>query len=167
MKYLSLSLAPDNEKDDDINDESDVEDDGAAGGDDYETIEQLEEEEEVVSTSVRESEIASDDENEFLGDFSNTNCESIVLYRWRWWLKLQLQFILSRTSKGTANQEAATLIEKRSFGWLESWEELLGSLSKRRFWAKDDNRKWAVFQFNLSSHYRIYIVRNLFTSRDG
>ena len=47
-----------------------------------ETVEQLEEEEgEVVSTSDRESEMASEDENEFLGDFSDTNCESIVLYR--------------------------------------------------------------------------------------
>ncbi|XP_015775019.1 PREDICTED: uncharacterized protein LOC107353211 [Acropora digitifera] len=47
-----------------------------------ETVEQLEEEEEeVVSTSDRESEMASEDENAFLGDFSDTNCESIVLYR--------------------------------------------------------------------------------------
>ena len=47
-----------------------------------ETVEQLEEEEEeVVSTSDRESEMASEDENEFLGDLSNTNHESIVLYR--------------------------------------------------------------------------------------
>ena len=38
-------------------------------------------EEEVVLTSDGESEIASEDENEFLGDFSDTNCESIVLYR--------------------------------------------------------------------------------------
>ena len=46
-----------------------------------ETVEQLEEEEEVVLTSEGESEMASEDENEFLGDFSDTNCESIVLYR--------------------------------------------------------------------------------------
>ena len=46
-----------------------------------ETVEQLEEEEEVVSTFEGESEMASEDENEFLGDFSNTNHESIVLYR--------------------------------------------------------------------------------------
>ena len=58
-----------------------MEDDGAAGDDDDETMEQLEEEEEVVSTSVGESEIASDDEKEFLGDLSDTNRESIVLYR--------------------------------------------------------------------------------------
>ena len=56
-------------------------DDSAAGDDDDETMEQLEEEEEVVSTSVGKSEIASDDKNEFLGDFRNTNCESIVVYR--------------------------------------------------------------------------------------
>ena len=65
-----------------------MEDDGTAGDDDDETMEQLqieeeeeEEEEEVVSTSDRESEMASEDENAFLGDFSDTNCESIVLYR--------------------------------------------------------------------------------------
>ena len=47
-----------------------------------ETMEQLEEEEEeVVLTSQGEREMASEEENEFLGDFSNTNCESIVLYR--------------------------------------------------------------------------------------
>ena len=46
-----------------------------------ETVEQLEEEEEVVLTSEGESELASEDENEFLGDFSDTNCESFVLYR--------------------------------------------------------------------------------------
>ena len=46
-----------------------------------ETVEQLEEEEEVVLTSDGESETTSEDENEFLGDFSNTNCESFVLYR--------------------------------------------------------------------------------------
>ena len=43
--------------------------------------EQLEEEEEVVLTSDGESETASEDENEFIGHFSNTNCESFVLYR--------------------------------------------------------------------------------------
>ena len=58
-----------------------MEDDGAAGDDDDETIEQLEEEDEVFSTSVGESEIASDDESEFLEDFGKTNYESIVLYR--------------------------------------------------------------------------------------
>ena len=42
---------------------------------------QIEEEEEVVATSVGESEIASHDKNEFLGDLINTNRESIVLYR--------------------------------------------------------------------------------------
>ena len=46
-----------------------------------ESVEQLEEEEEVVLTSDGESEMASEDENEVLGDFSDTNCESIVLYR--------------------------------------------------------------------------------------
>ena len=43
-----------------------------------ETVEQLEEEEEVVLTSEGESEMASEDENELLGDFSDTNCETIV-----------------------------------------------------------------------------------------
>ncbi|XP_067041610.1 uncharacterized protein [Acropora muricata] len=42
--------------------------------------EQLEEEGEVL-TSDGESETASEDENEFIGDFSNTNCQSFVLYR--------------------------------------------------------------------------------------
>ena len=36
----------------------------------------------------------------------------------------------------------------------------------RRFWAKDGNRKCAVFLFNLSSHYHIYIVKCLFSCRD-
>ena len=47
------------------------------------TVEPVEEEEqeEVVLTSEGESDMASEDENEFLGDFSGTNCESIVLYR--------------------------------------------------------------------------------------
>ena len=63
-----------------------MEDDGATGDGEDETMEQLEEEEEeeeeeVLSTSVGASEIASDNENEFLGDFSNTNSESIILYR--------------------------------------------------------------------------------------
>ena len=60
-----------------------MEDDSASGDDDDETMEQLqiEEEEEVVSTSVGKNEIASDDENGFLGDLSNTNRESIILYR--------------------------------------------------------------------------------------
>ena len=46
-----------------------------------ETVEQLEEEEEVVLASDGESETTSEDGNEFLGDFSNMNHESIVLYR--------------------------------------------------------------------------------------
>ena len=48
-----------------------------------ETVEQLEEEEEeeVVLISDEESEMASEDETEFLGDFSNTNHESNILYR--------------------------------------------------------------------------------------
>ena len=60
-----------------------MEDDSTAGDDDDETMEQLqiEEEEELVSTSVGENEIASDDENEFLGDLSNTSRESTVLFR--------------------------------------------------------------------------------------
>ncbi|XP_015747898.1 PREDICTED: uncharacterized protein LOC107327669 isoform X4 [Acropora digitifera] len=45
-----------------------------------ETVEQLEEEEEVVLASDGESETTSEDENEFLGDFSGTNCERFVLY---------------------------------------------------------------------------------------
>ena len=40
------------------------------------------------------------------------------------------------------------------------------SLSMQRFWATDGNRTCAVFLFNLSSHYHIYIVQSLFTSRD-
>ena len=46
-----------------------------------ETVEPLEEEEEVVLATQGEREMASEDENDFLGDFSNTNYESIVLYR--------------------------------------------------------------------------------------
>ena len=42
----------------------------------------------------------------------------------------------------------------------------IGSFSRRRFWGTDDNRKWAVFQFNLSSHYHILIAQYLFTCRD-
>ena len=42
----------------------------------------------------------------------------------------------------------------------------IGSFSRRRFWGTDDNRKWAVFQFNLSSHYHILIAKYLFTCRD-
>ncbi|XP_067047117.1 uncharacterized protein [Acropora muricata] len=47
-----------------------------------ETVEPVEEEEEeeVVLTSEGENDVAAEDENEFLGDFSGTNCESIVLY---------------------------------------------------------------------------------------
>ena len=36
----------------------------------------------------------------------------------------------------------------------------------QRFGATDGNRKCTVFVFNLSSHYHIYIVKYLFTSRD-
>ena len=46
-----------------------------------ETVEQLKKEEEVVLASDGESETTSEDENEFLGDFSGTNCERFVLYR--------------------------------------------------------------------------------------
>ena len=46
-----------------------------------EPVEEEEEEEEVVLTSEGENDVAAEDENEFLGDFSGTNCESIVLYR--------------------------------------------------------------------------------------
>ena len=56
-----------------------------------ETVEPLEEEEEVVLTSEGESEFASEDENEVLGDFSDTNCESIVLYRWTLWVKFSVR----------------------------------------------------------------------------
>ncbi|XP_044180867.1 LOW QUALITY PROTEIN: uncharacterized protein LOC122962029 [Acropora millepora] len=54
---------------------------GQSESDEDETVEQLEEEEEVALTSQGEREMASEDENEFLQDFSGTNCESIVLYR--------------------------------------------------------------------------------------
>ncbi|XP_074621209.1 uncharacterized protein LOC141879796 isoform X12 [Acropora palmata] len=46
-----------------------------------ERVEQLEDEEEVVLTSDGKSETTSEDGNEFVGDFSNSNCESFVLYR--------------------------------------------------------------------------------------
>ena len=36
----------------------------------------------------------------------------------------------------------------------------------QRFWAKDGNRMCAVFLFNLSSHYHIYIFNSIFTSGD-
>ena len=39
-------------------------------------------------------------------------------------------------------------------------------LKLQRFWATDGNRKCAVFVFNSSSHYHIYIFKYLFTSRD-
>ena len=55
---------------------------GQSESDEDETVEQLEEEEEDVAlTSQGEREMASEDENEFIQDFSGTNCESIVLYR--------------------------------------------------------------------------------------
>ena len=39
-------------------------------------------------------------------------------------------------------------------------------LKKARFWETDDNRKWAVFSFNLYSHNHIYITKYLFSIRD-
>ena len=36
----------------------------------------------------------------------------------------------------------------------------------QHFSATDGNRKCAVFLFNVSSHYLIYVVKFLFTSRD-
>ena len=42
----------------------------------------------------------------------------------------------------------------------------LGSLSTRRFRATDGKRKSAVFLFNMSSHYYIYIVKSLLASRE-
>ena len=42
----------------------------------------------------------------------------------------------------------------------------LGSLSMQRFWTTDGSQKCAVFLFNLSSHYHIFIVKSLFTYRD-
>ena len=44
--------------------------------------------------------------------------------------------------------------------------KIIGSLLRRRLWATDDNRKWAVFLFYLSSLYPIYIVKYLFSGRD-
>ena len=35
-----------------------------------------------------------------------------------------------------------------------------------RFWNADDNRKWAVFSFNLYLHNHIYITKYLFSIRD-
>ena len=46
------------------------------------------------------------------------------------------------------------------------FHNMLGSLRMQRFWATDGNRKCAVFLFNLSSLYPIYIVNFLLTSRD-
>ena len=36
----------------------------------------------------------------------------------------------------------------------------------QRFWTKDGNWKCAVFPFNLSLHYHIYIFKSLFSCRD-
>ena len=43
---------------------------------------------------------------------------------------------------------------------------LIRSLSMHRFWTTDSNRKCALFLFNLSSHYHIFIAKSLFTCRD-
>ena len=42
----------------------------------------------------------------------------------------------------------------------------LACFSGRRFWGTDGNRKWLFFFFNFSSHYYIYIVTYLSSSRD-
>ena len=39
-------------------------------------------------------------------------------------------------------------------------QKLKGSLRTRRFWATDYHWKWAVFLFNLSWHYHIYIIKS-------
>ena len=46
------------------------------------------------------------------------------------------------------------------YWWIES-------ITTRRFWARDDHRKWLVFLFNLSSHYHIYIANYLSSSTDN
>ena len=63
-------------------------------------------------------------------------------------------------------QNTTTIIFPLDFTFNEFQSITLGSLSMQRFWATDGNRKCAVFVFNLSSHYHIYIVEYLFTSRD-
>ena len=39
-------------------------------------------------------------------------------------------------------------------------------LKHARFWDADDNRKWAIFTFNLSSNNHIHIAKYLFFIRD-
>ena len=63
--------------------------------------------------------------------------------------------------------------EKIFFSFVPLWcvmtialQTTLGSCSRRCFWDTDGYQKQAVFLFNLSSHYHIYITKYLFTSRD-
>ena len=42
----------------------------------------------------------------------------------------------------------------------------MGSLSKRRLEPRKATGKWAIFLFNLPSHYHICIVNYIFTGRD-
>ena len=53
------------------------------------------------------------------------------------------------------------------FGWpsLYGKRTIIRSWSTRSFWATDGKQKWAVFFFNLSSHYLIYIVKYIFTRK--
>ena len=44
---------------------------------------------------------------------------------------------------------------------------ILDSFSTQRFWDTNDNRKWAVFLFNLSSHNHICIAEYRFSIREA
>ena len=82
------------------------------------------------------------------------------------WLALPLTLLpkpnsLKKTARAKLKGELITLPCKNS---VTSQKAMLKHATG--FWLKESNRKWAVFLFNLSSHYHVYNVEYFFTRRD-
>ncbi|XP_015778642.1 PREDICTED: uncharacterized protein LOC107356554 [Acropora digitifera] len=129
------------------------------------TVEQLEEEDEVVLTSEGESEMASEDENEFLRYFSDTNCETIVfppgalsggrISTVPWWNSrfrppplLENEAVvsdvieLSLDSPGQHFDKAVTLVIPHCASDLKGYEVVVKSLSIGDEWKDVETDDW-------------------------
>lgn len=112
-------------------------------------------------------------------EIENNDQFRVLLLTWPWhFLRCFRRKIVATTimqfwiNKGKEGEKTLLFLTKKSkvFQWFQTVYinekrntncRVMYTLSTRCFWATDANRK-AVFLFNLSSHFHIYIVKYLF-----
>ena len=194
MSFSKLEGEVENEEEEEEEEEEEMEGQSASEEEEIEirfedeTVEQLEEEEgeEVVLTSEGESEKASEDENEFPGDFSDTNCETIVfppsavsggrISTVPWWNSrfrppplLEKEAVVSdvielslKSPDGLHSGKAVTLVIPHCASDLKGYEVVVKSLSIGDEWKDFETADWRTKDGTKTMFFQKYI-QNFFS----